>query len=284
MPLAAHQFQIGGITFGRGTYFPVSKLEDDGYAISAGDYPIAQSDEMRMTKDYIQPGIISIEMAALNNYAMPGETVEGLLPGQYLADLFASTWRADEARLTWGELKPLLFSAMGEDRMAMGRPRRFARSRLTPKAEWTNIVCDYQKVDPYYYKAEEQELSLTPGSAGIHTATIERSGLGTAPTWLSFYITGPIVNPKIHLQGFPDVEVNLTIAAGKTLEINSYPWQRRVVDTDGINRRVNLVGTSPYLDELKIAPLSSVPVGFSGSGTTGATSMLVKWREAYSTL
>ena len=82
---------------------------------------------------------------------------------------------------------------------------------------------------------------------------------------------------------FGDVVIpsNWDIPEGKILEINSYPWTRRCVDSDGINRRANLIGATPYLDRLKFKDTDAPKVSLTATGTNGNSKGVVAYRDAF---
>lgn len=271
MTLKPGQYQIGDIVFGSSTLYPVENFEDSGYTANASDYAVPNTDEMRMGRDTISPGGITITMAALDNR-----------PTEYAYDLaedFAAEWRGDDVRRLWGTLKPLKCATEVGVFRIYGRPRKFVSGKASRKSEWIPIVCDFSRADTLHYDDEESITAVPLGSAGATTATVTRAG-GRAPTWLRAFIAGPITNPKLKV-GTYTVELTTTLASGKIIEINAYPWERRIINSDGQNLVVTLAGASPYMDEMKILPRVTTNLGLSGTGTSGATGASILLREAY---
>lgn len=271
MTLRPGQYQIGDVVFGRGTLYPVDTFEDTGYTSNAMDYAVPNTDEMRMGRDTITPGGITITMSALDN--SPTDTAADL------AEDFAAEWRGDDVRRLWGTLKPLKCATKKGVFRIYGRPRKFVSGKESMKSEWIPIVCDFSRADTLHYDDNEVTTIVPLGSAGATTATITRDG-GRAPTWLRAFIAGPITNPKLKV-GLYTVELTTTLASGKVIEINAYPWERRIINSDGQNLVVTLAGASPYMDEMIIRPRTTTNVGLSGTGTSGATGASILLREAY---
>lgn len=279
------QYQIGDVIFGRGTIYPVSVFDRSGYQINDQDFQVTNTDEMRFGIDSFGPGPIAITMGVIDNFMLPN--MSGLThvpPAQLLRsspalERLQKEWRGDDIRSLWNAQKPLLCHRNGILHRIYGRPRKFTYSWNSMKAQWIDVVCDYQPSDSLSYTNDEFGQIVSPSGAGTTTATIARTG-GEGDSWIRFLITGPITNPVIKF-GSQTIGINTVLGAGKLIEISSYPWDRRIVNSDGLNLSASLVATSPYLDEIIFQARSSKGVGLSGSSTTGSTQMFVLWRDAY---
>lgn len=293
MSLTEGQYQIGNLVFGRNTPYPISSLDPGGYQSTVGDYQMAEADEIRMTRDFLQPGGMVFTLGVLDNKVLPAMAFAGvadmskIIPGRRLLDDLSREWRADAERLTWGVLKPLLCHKEGLTHRVYGRPGKFTASAKSLKSQEYTVTMEYRRADTLSYSDTEYVLDLPPTTAGATNGTIER-GVGQAPCWLRIVLTGPINQPKIKIGSLFTIDLSsvvsgyaMNLAAGKFIEINSYPWSRRLIDSDGFNRNPCLVSGSPYLSQIRLPAGSSTPIGFSGSATTGATHMQVFWREAY---
>lgn len=282
MTLAEGQYQIGNFVFGARTMVKVTAEEAVSYTTNPGDYQNPLSDEMRFGRDFIAPGSLQMELGVIDNYALDGSTIPGLKSGTELIEEMMREWRADDYRLVWGFVKPLKYCKQGEERRIYGRPRRFAQGRRRPGVEFIPCTVDYARSDTFSYSEEEFGVAVTPSAPGTTTANITRSG-GEAPTWVEIFIVGPITDPTIKI-GSQVIEIDYALAAGKVIQINTYPWERRCVDSDGFNLSPKMIGVSPYLDQIKVPPNSITGVGLSGGGTSvGVTQAIFNWREAYHT-
>lgn len=285
------QYEIGNTVFGRNTPYPVESFEVSPYTVNGSEYQLSATDENRFGRDYIQPGSIQISMGVVANRLLPNminmshlDIMPQIVSGQALLEVLQEEWAADDERLSWGLLKMLRYcNDDGQTRRLYGRPRKFAASSRSRKSEYYTVAADYMRVDRFSYDDEEQAVTVLPSAAGTTTQTISRLD-GGAPAWLRVFITGPIVNPKVKFGTGFTLEINTTLAAGKVLEISSYPWERRIVDSDAVNLSAALAGNSPYLSDVRIKPRTTVGVGLSGGGTTAATKAYVLWRETYHTI
>ena len=274
------QFQIGDLKFGRGTGISIVGVDQIGYEVTPGDYPIPQSDEIRFRRDYIKPGVIQFALAAVDNYILPG--MSGTLPvgsgSDESLEKFRAEWRADEIRSSWGWVKPLTYRGPGVARVLFGRPRNLASDRRKSRSSWYNITCSYQLSDALSYSEEIFSEEAAPGA----TASVVR-GEGRAATWLTAVITGPVVNPVIDL-GPEKVTLDVTIGEGESIVLSANPWERRAVAyraalSENIGWR--MVDGSSFLEDLRIPPGESWDVKMTATGTSANTKLMVLWREAY---
>lgn len=280
MTLQEGQYKFGEFIFGRGTQCVVSSLEQTGYSVSAGDSSVPMTDEIRFGKDYFAPATILITVSAMENH-MIDAVYDG---GDYLefpsaSDLmesFMREWRADEVRSIWGYTKPLTYRRLGQTRMMYGRPRDIAAPARRKGTGWYDIVCSYQRADTFSYSEQQYgALDLAPSV----TSPIIRQD-GSAPTWFEIYLVGPISNPIINI-GPHRIEIQHVLPAGQIIQISSVPWERRAVSSSGFNLAPKLIGTSPYLSDLRFPAGTNWNVSFTGSGTNASTKLSVLWREAY---
>jgi hypothetical protein len=104
---------------------------------------------------------------------------------------------------------------------------------------------------------------------------------GTAPSWLVIVISGPIVNPQVHHVNGWTLGLNLTVGGGEYVVIDPRPWSRGV----RLNGTANVAGAltpgSPRLSALSL-PFGVHEIVLSGQDTTGLSSMVLAWRNAYS--
>lgn len=286
MTLRSGQYQLGDVVFGNGTLIPVSGVEHGGYGIQAGDYAVVNSDELRFGKDYIQPGTLVFEFAVMDNKPIwdimqPGDVAPHDRSARQMLERLQAEWLDDDIRLEWGEVKPLRYCLDGEIRRYYGRPRKFVYSHKSMKSEWINVTADYQRVDNLTYSDDESMVIVLPSAEGTTTEEINRE-LGSANAWFQAFIEGPIVNPKLKIGNF-SIDITFNLAQGKLIQVSTYPWERRIVNSDGQNLAPVAGGTTPYLNEIKIPPYQTTRVGLSGTGTNSNTKAYVLWREAYRT-
>jgi hypothetical protein len=94
---------------------------------------------------------------------------------------------------------------------------------------------------------------------------------------------GPMTHPVV-TYGDQTLELTTHIDAGKVLEVSSYPWSRRVVDSDGINRRTEVIGDTLYLDQIKFYAGQSIDISWTCDDSDSGTQMFFLWREAYNVI
>lgn len=278
------QFQIGDVVFGKRTNILVTTFTKESYEIQSADLPLARTDEIRFGKDSFTPTPITFELAVLDNYdVFRGPAYPIGVPADQAQQTLANEWRADGVRGTWNAQKPLYYCQRGSQRVVFGRPRKFTQAWARRQADYLPIVAEYQPVDPLSYGATEYGATVTATATGVMPGAIVRSG-GSVEGWCRFVINGPINHPIIELSNGQKIDINYNVPAGVVVEISSYPWTRRIVTSTGLSLAANLLAGSPYLDEIRTPPNATMNFGLHGAGTTGATSLIALWREAYATL
>lgn len=283
MAMRPGQYSIGDVIFGRNTMYPINELNMNGYDVTAGDYQLSSADEVRMTRDFFKPTSISFTMGVMDNFLIENLAGYGTgtppPDGKLLLDNLIREWRADEVRGVWGATKPIKCRQdNGKTTLIYGRPRKLAAGKASRKAEYAIVIAEYQRLDTLSYSDEEYFINVAPGASAVNAI---RQG-GQAPAWLRFLVTGPANNLLINFGSLFQIQVNYNIPAGQVLEINSYPWTRRVIlAPSNLNLSPLMVPPSPYLSDMKFPANSTVPVTWSAGGTSGATNLSVLWRETY---
>jgi hypothetical protein len=177
-------------------------------------------------------------------------------------------------------MKPLIFcDGYGSVRRVYGRPRKFQYSRKHKGSQFYRVAAEYARADTLSYTDTEYAASLV---LGADPAVYTRVG-GDADSWLRVLFYGPQTNPVVVIGGI-QIQLQRTIAAGTVVEVNSYPWTRRIIDSNGINGRTWLIGNTLYLDQIHIPPATPLPMSWAATGTTSASKCVVLWRDAYNTI
>ena len=277
------QWKIGDFVFGKGTQILLSTVEFEGYDVNNYDFPRENTDELVMGRDSLKPGLVTFEMTVLDNYLVDsGAPVPGFRRAREIYEEFVKNWRGDLVREQWNEFLPLSYKRHGTERLIYGRPRKLTPLPHASRRGNQPFTCQYQTSDTLTYSRMEyyEEGPLT--NLGSRNISCRRDLLkGMAPAWFVIQIFGPITNPAVEIGPDMKIELQRTIQAGKAVEISSYPWRRRVIDSDSNTLSASLVGSSPYMDEMKLPPGENTTIGMSGSGTSGSTFCRVLWREAY---
>lgn len=277
------QWEIDGYLFGANTQIMVSSVTFEGYDVNNYDFNRENTDEMVMGRDSLKPGTITFEMAALDNYYVSsGLSVPGFERARGSYDSFTKHWRGDSSRQHWNEYLPLAYKRQGQERLIYGRPRKLTPLPYASRRGNQPFTCQYQTADTFTYSRMEYYEDGPVSTLGTRNVPARRDLLeGTADTWFAIQIEGPITNPVIEIGADKKITLETTLAAGKQIEISSYPWRRRVINSDSETLSAFLIDDSPYMDELKIPAGEETAFGLSGSGTSGSTLLRVLWREAY---
>lgn len=282
-PLREGQFSIDGLKFGVGTAFNVSSWDTGGYDVAPGDFQPSRQDNLRFGNDSLVPTPVTWEMSCMRNKYLdnlgfvPGAR-PALAGGIKAVDEMHRIWKSDDIRNVYGAVKFVTYKRDGVERRFYGRPRQFASGARTSKSEWIPIVCNFQRIDTFSYSEEEFFAgSVANGAAG----NIVR-GDGQGPAWLNLFIVGPITSPIVKIGAQTLSLPGVVVGSGQILNISSYPWERRIVRSDGINLRPKLV--TPYLDQVYLYPGFNGQLTLTGTDTNASTFVSVGWREAYNTL
>ena len=281
MALRPFQFQLGSTVFGRHTIYPVAGVDIQTYNVQAQDFAVVRSDEIRMGVDTFAAGPILFDMGVIDNAPLPG-VPSGILPADLGAQGSAALtklqkeWKAEEVKGVWGELKPLLVcGADGNTRRIYGRPRKFTYSRKSPKSQFFRVTAEYARIDTKSY--DDIETLLYVGTTDRQFSRLT----GDADSWFRVLFTGPMSQPKLILNGEEIIHLDLTIAAGTIVEVNSYPWSRRVIDSKSMNWRTKLIGNTKYLDQLVLEPTTDYTIRYEATGTTADSKVALLWRDAH---
>lgn len=292
------QYQLQGITFGRGSNIPVSKVDIQPYNVNNQDFQVDRTDENRFGIDTLVPAPLVFTMAVQENYVLP--QFANLTPGGFDPDdLFAmrgtvlaqlaKTWKAKETRAFWGAVIPLLCcTSDGEVLRIYGRPGKFQYApRYNDRASWIDVQAEFRRGDTYAhsdieYYVGDPVISANGMAPGADPVMAVR-GEADADSWVRILIQGPCTHPLVTYGG-DVIELDVSIEDGVLLEISSYPWMRRVVDSNDINWRAKVIGNTKYLDQIQFAAGASIPVSWTCSDANENTQLYFLWREAYNVI
>ena len=259
------QYEIGGIVMGRGTAYKITGFDIQPYGVAAQDYQAPLEDIVRFGNDQITPGPINMNIEVLQNrwISEKPDTGQYLIQGS-LPDL-ARVWRSDEIRYKWGEMIPL--SYCGRDKVTKviyGRPGKFTYTKGTfnedgkPTHQSYECIAEFRRADSFSYAANETFAKIDRQKS---PTVIWQNG--DAPAWVRVVLYGPITDPVITI-GEEKLELDIALGANELMEISSYPWRRRVVDSNGVNRRASLTGVN-YLNRLTIDPFVKTSVRWTSA-------------------
>lgn len=294
MTLQPYQYQLGGVTFGRDTAIPVSKVDIQTYNVNNQDFQVQRSDENRFGVDTLSPSPMIFTMSVMQNFEL--EAMAGLSGLPSPDDLFAgnnralnqlaAVWKNPPLRLSWGATTPLLFcDKNGRISRIYGRPGKFAHAPRNKQGEmWIDVQAEFRRSDTFAHSDIEYYVghpTLDVGLPPDGTTTVNASRLdGDGDSWLRILVYGPMTHAVI-TYGDNTIELASTLAPGVLGEISSYPWQRRYIDSLNINRRTELIGNTLYLDQIKFPAGTDMDISWTCTGGDTSTQLFFLWREAY---
>jgi len=121
--------------------------------------------------------------------------------------------------------------------------------------------------------ANPNETGMSYGAGSTSANLINNAGWTTTYPLIS--ITGPAINPKVtDVSNGYFLQVDSTLGDNDVLVFNT---DYRTVTLNGINRRALLNNSSTWF----AAPPGTSYYTFTATGTTGNTSCVVSWRNAY---
>lgn len=294
MNLVPGQWQIGEVVFGNRTPYPVSDVKVQTYNVNKQDFQVARSNEISFGLDTRAAGTLVFTLGVEDNYILDSMKSLGNthIPSgfeDYYKDLLTKLqkeWKADDVIGVWGAVKPLRYcDRYDRTRRVLGRPRKFTYTKQTRTSSYYNVTAEYQRLDTNTYSDIEYFTKLTNGAAAV---MITRED-GDADSWFRVLLDGPQTNPKIFI-GKVQIELTLELAAGESVEVNTYPGTRRIVQFntttggDLLNQRTALTGNSQYLDQMTIPPSESVAMTWDAEDTTDDSACAVLWRDAFNVL
>jgi len=273
--LVPGQYQIGNLVFGRGTNISVDTFDIKPYDINQQDHQISRNDEIRFGIDQLKPTTIEITMHVLHNKLI--HPYESLIPNFWanmptVSDIHKE-WRADGVRQIWGQMKPLYFCGKdGITRVIYGRPGQFTYAKDSDRTDAVQVLAQFRCGDTLAYTAEEGAVLLYSGTSYLTRLT------GNADSWVKIIVAGPASSPVINI-GSQQISLGgVSVGGGQSIEICSYPWQRRVINSTGTNLASKMNGTTKYLDKIKIPPNTRTAIS-----ATGGMCMLM-WQDAWSSI
>ena len=272
LPLSPGQYQIGDLKFGRGTVYPVTSCEIQGYDVNAQDGQLIRSDEVQFGFDSFKPAPIIFEMGVLDFRAIPnvqpfvGSATFSTDAMDNAVDKLATAWRGDGVRNSWGQMMPLRYcDRNGKVKVWYGRPRKFQATKSSLKSNYYTVHAEFQRADTLCYDDDESIVEIL--KSADPTQVVRGTSDGFAPSWLRIVGYGPLTHPVITV-GTQQIDLDIAIGAGEAFEANSYPWSRRAILSDGTNVSAKLIGDTQYLDRLQLPAMASTPVRWTANELT----------------
>lgn len=279
--LVPGQYQFGDIVFGRGTLYRVANVQVQTNQTVPQDHTATRSNIVLFGQDALLPSPIVFEIIVLDNFPLGNvlDQVGGSFDAsgyESLLDDLASEWRGDDVRTSWNAQKALRVCGRdGTTRVRFGRPRKFEHTWRQTNSIALMVTAEFMPSDTLSYSDDEYGLDLAIGE----TAAPSRLD-GPATTWPRFVIEGPAQKPTIN---FGDIQIQLDydVAAGEFVEINANSWQRRVINSVGINLAAKLKGPTRFLDRVQWPAKDTRNLSWTATGTNANSNLTIAWREAW---
>lgn len=289
------QYQLGDTVMGPYTPFKVESIDIGNYDLNVQDTQNQMSNEIVFGQDTLKPASLQMTINVLANRALPhiaaltnDVRVLDFSDDPNLSDL-QREWRAEETLMNWGVIKPLLFCGSdGIVRQFFGRPGKFTyKKHKQIDSLYYQCQAEFRRSDTFAYSDTEFYVDFYRDVP----QTITRVN-GNASSWVRFFLVGPFTHPVINF-GSRQIEIDTThpdlasiypgglVPEGVSIEISSYPWERRVVDSNGISLAAYIVTDRPYLDTIKFPANNPTVISWTAAAWGDETRMRLMWHDAY---
>jgi hypothetical protein len=215
-----------------------------------------------------------------------------------LGDL-ATSWRAENIRDEVGAVLAIRYRLAGRDRRIFGRPRRFEYSPTNLiLGGYVPISADFKCADANTYDDLEDYvlLDLAPDESdgGLILPAVlpyntqpssSRSSQcvvdGNTKTYPIIRFTGPVVDPSLETNEWI-INLNMTIADGEYVEVDTRPWVQTVIANDTTSV-AGALGRRQYLEAMTFKP-GTHELMYRGSSSTDGSTCEVRWRSAWNSI
>lgn len=292
--LADYQFcldTLPEIPFGVGRPIVVQTFDPSGFEVRDQDADAPTGDATLFGIDRHTPPVWTWEM-----YTGPDSRTAATALS--LVDSLQGVWEADDIRAVAGSVVALRYAVGGRTRRVYGRPRRFNAPPDLIQHGRMKIVADFKLAETVSY--DDLEESALP--IGMDATTITGTGFafpiifplftaaipppragqavirGTAPTWVTIDITGPVLNPFVQV-GDRRYALTGAIDAGETITVSGRSWDQGIYSSTGYYRP-DMLDPRSRLSQLRFKP-GIYTVSFGGQDQTGSARARVRWRNAY---
>ncbi len=296
MPIALADYQfvidtIPEVPFGVGHPIVVKTFDPSGFEVRNQDAPAPVGDSMLFGVDRHTPPVWSWVM-------YPGPATRTAAAALALVDSLQAVWEADDTRSEAGAVVALRYAVGGRTRRVYGRPRRFAAPPDLIHLGRMAIIADFQLAETVSY----DDLEESSGTLRMEAATITGTGFtfpikfpllsatipppragqavirGTAPTWVTAQITGPVLNPWVQI-GTRRYALTGAVSAGETLSLSGRSWDAGIRSSSGAYKP-QMLDPRSRLSQLRFPP-GIYTITFGGQDHTGTARASIRWRNAY---
>jgi hypothetical protein len=214
-------------------------------------------------------------------------------------ETFRTAWSARDVIDIPGRLSVIRYQLAGRTRRFYGRPRRFAAppsNRIL--GGYIPITMTFDTADDLFYEDQASTVTIpfaTTSDGGFTfpvtfpAATLpsgQREGAivvaGTTPTYPVVRFNGPITNPYLQCGSLWKLQLNMEIASGHYVEIDTRPWRLTVL-RDGAYSEAGKLARRTWLKDTVFKP-GPQDLSFGGSSAEGTASAIITWRGAYASI
>lgn len=194
---------------------------------------------------------------------------------------FGSKWRAPGLVKTPGSYATLTNKL--RNRFVYGRPRQFSPKLARVRRGGADFLAVFHTITPYFY--QNPINTLQPA----RTVSTAQTIAGDIPAWPVITFTGQFTTASLVWtppSGFGSawtLSLNHALASNVPATIDTRPWLRRVVDTNGDMQNGWLGGSK--MSDMILVPSTGGTFLFTTTGTTNAnTKVVITWYSTYAGL
>jgi hypothetical protein len=208
-------------------------------------------------------------------------------------------WRADAVRQRPGATSVIRYRIGDRVRRVYGRPRRWAAPPDNKiLSGFIPVTMTFKTADDLHYADTETatDIGFVAESAGgfIFPTTFpatalpagQRDGLitvgGDVATYPIIRFNGPVTNPRLACDNSWSVQLDMSIADGQYVEIDTRPWKLTVLRLNAYSEAGKL-GKRTRMKDMVLTP-GNHDLAFTGNSAEGTASCIVRWRDAYASL
>jgi hypothetical protein len=297
--LEEHQFEIlpndlllDGVGFGIG--LDVS-MDDDGWDTGDAEWITQDSiNQVRGTRNFGRDAL----SGPTHTFALHVDQTDVVTAVDALETL-RTAWMAKDIIEAPGRMSIIRYKLAGRTRRFYGRPRKWAAppsNRIL--GGYVPITCTFDTTDHLFYDdtAESVTIPFVPTSEGgwrfpvrFPAQTLppgQREGSihvgGKVPTYPIIRFNGPITNPYLQLGTQWKVSLNMTIASGSWVEIDTRPWRLSIL-RNGLYSEAGKLSRRTWLKDIILKP-GPQELAFGGTSAEGTATATVSWRSAYASI
>jgi len=288
---------VAGVVIGTGTQVPLSEIGGFGTpALRTADTDNPVGDGSFAGMDFLSAREVEIE-AGIRTPGDPGAALDLLAQLQQVA-------LDQDVRLVPGALAVLRAKMPGRTtRRLYGRVRGVAPATMSDLVHgWIPITVTFLATYPAWQDDVQQALTLpldisddsrgfrapvvAPITTGVSTPATRPGWVtnnGNEDAWPHLTITGPVSNPKVWVvETGRYLQLNLTLAAGERIDIDTRPGTRWVLRNGSGNAATALTSGSRL--DLFTIPSGTSEIRWTASDYTTTARLAVTWRDTYSGL